>query len=330
MKGFNGHSMYGYNIFHDELISKLVDNIRGGKCANAYIFEGAKGLGKHEAARLFAQALVCDNESAAPCGKCRSCIESRAGTNPDIVSFKREKDKATIGVEPVRAMINDALNKPFYAKRKVYIIEEGDALTVQAQNAFLKMFEEPPEYLVFIIICENMESMLDTIQSRAVKVTFPCVSDDVVRHYIEEKYPNETRLDFLVKYCAGIPLAADNIIGREDFEEMRDEVLSLVPKLLSQNKIHAYAAADYFDKHKDNAAEACDMILMYLRDALVTSMGSPQSMVNSDKADKINLLAQSYPPKKLTAAMDEIIFTKKMLERYVKASAAILHAGLKI
>lgn len=322
--------MYGYNIFHDDLMNTLIGNIRDGKCANAYIFEGEKGLAKHEAARLFAQALVCDDEKYAPCCQCRSCIEAKAGTNPDIIFLKKEKDKATIGVEPIRAMLTDAQNKPFYARRKVYIIEEGDIVTPQAQNAFLKMFEEPPEYLVFIIVCEHGESLLETIRSRAVKVSFPCVSDDVVRRYIEEKYPEEPRLEFLVKYCAGIPYAADEIIAREDFELMRDEVLSLVPKLLSKNKIHAFAAADYFDKNKEDAAEAYDMILMYLRDAMVTAMGSPENVVNSDKRDKINILASSYTPQKLSAAMDEIIFAKKMLEKHIKASATALHAGLKI
>lgn len=322
--------MYGYTIFHYELMNILIENVRDGKCANAYIFEGEKGLAKHEAAKLFAQSVLCDDEKNAPCGKCHSCIESKAGTNPDMIFVKKEKDKATIGVEPIRDMLADAQNKPLYAKRKVYIIEEGDALTIQAQNAFLKMFEEPYEYLIFIIVCEHGESLLETIRSRAVKVSFPCVSDDIVRKYIEEKYPNEPRLEFLVKYCAGIPYAADEIISRDDFESMRDEVLSLVPKLLSKNKIHAFSVADYFENNKENAAEIYDMILIYLRDAIVTAMGSPESIVNSDKKDKINILAGNYTTQKLIAAMDEIIFSKKMLSRYVKASATALHAGLKI
>ena len=322
--------MYGYNIFHEDIINNLIENIRDGKCANAYIFEGEKGLAKHEAARLFAHALVCDDEKHAPCCECRSCIESKAGTNPDIITVGKEKDKTTIGVEGIRNMLTDAMNKPFYARRKVYILEDGGIITPQAQNAFLKMFEEPPEYLVFIIVCEHEEQLLETIRSRAVRVKFQRVSDDIVRNYIENKYPDETRVDFLVKYCSGLPYAADEIIAREDFETMREEVLSLVPKLLSKNKIHAFEAAEYFEKNKDTADEAYDMILMYLRDALVTSMGSPENVVNSDKRDKINILASSYTPQKLMKAADEIVFAKKMIERHIKAAATALHAGLKI
>lgn len=322
--------MYGYNIFHEDIMKTLIGNIREGKSANAYIFAGEKGLAKHEAARLFAHALVCDNEKEAPCGECRSCIESQAGTNPDIIVLEKEKDKATIGVESIRKLITDALNKPFYARRKVYIIDDGDDITPQAQNAFLKIFEEPPEYLVFIIVCENDNQLLETIRSRAVQVNFPRVSDEIVKRYIEKKYPDETRIDFLVKYCAGIPYAADEIIAREDFETMREDILMLIPKLLSKNKLHAFKVSSYFEENKDTAGEAFDMILMYLRDALVTAMGTPENVVNTDKRDRINILASSYTMQTLMTAVDEVIFAKKMIERHVKPGAVALHAALKI
>lgn len=322
--------MYGYKVFHTEIMKNLINAVRKGMSANAYIFYGQRGLGRHEAAKLFASALVCDRQSAAPCGECRSCIESKAGTNPDIIYVQREKDKASFGIGPIRAMIADCQKTPFYAKRKVYIIDEGDLLTAEAQNAFLKSLEEPPEYAVFIIICEQAENLLETVRSRSVKIAFPPVSDSVVRGYIEEKYPDESRLDFIVKYCAGIPGAADEIIAREDFEQLREETLSLVPKLLTKNKVHAYKIAEYVDKHKDNAQEICDMLLLYLRDALITCMGSGRRIINTDKSDKINILASTYSSQLIAKAADEILFAKKMLQKYIKPSAAVLHAALKI
>lgn len=322
--------MYGYKIFHKEIMKNLIESVRGGRSANAYIFYGAVGLGKHEAARLFASALVCDRQESAPCGECRSCIESKAGTNPDIIYVRREKDKASFGIAPIREMLVDCQKTPFYARRKVYIIDEGDLLTAEAQNAFLKSLEEPPEYAVFIIICEQAENLLETVRSRSVKISFPPVSDSIVRDYIESKYPDEPRIDFLVKYCAGIPGAADDIISREDFEQLRDEALGLVPKLMTKNKVYAFKVAEYFDKHKDNAQEICDMLLLYLRDALVTCMGGYDRIINTDKIEKINMLASTYSPSLIACAADEILFTKKMLQRYIKPSAAILHAALKI
>ena len=321
--------MYGYDIFHDKLINTLIENVRREENANAYIFEGPKGLSKHNAALLFAKALVCDNASHAPCCICRSCIEAQAGTHPDIVLVEKEKDKATLGIKPIRAMVSECLIKPFYRRHKVFIINEGDILTTEAQNAFLKIIEEPPEYAVFIIVCSDAHILLQTVRSRSVTVTFPPVSDDIVRRYIENKYPEETRTDFLVKYCAGIPMAADDIISREDFEQLREETLGLVPKILSKKKVHAFAVADYFEKNKTIAAELYDMLLMYLRDALVTAMGQPSKTVNADKADKINIIASEYPPSLIAVAIDELVYSRKMLDRYVKASATALHAALK-
>lgn len=322
--------MYGYRIFHDKLMSNLTETVRLGNNANTYIFEGDKGLNVSECAKLFAQTLVCTDSSDAPCGKCPACIEAASGSHPDIVYVKPDKDKATIGVAPIRAMISECLIKPFYNRHKVFIVENGDILTPQAQNTFLKIIEEPPDYAVFIIVCTNRDILLQTVRSRAVTLTFGPVDDDTVRRYIEKNHPDEARLDFLVKFCAGIPTYADEIIGNEEFETLREEVLNLIPRMLSKNKAHAYDVAAYFEEHKNVAAQICDIILMYLRDAVVYAMGAVKSIVNSDKLDKIHLLAQKYPTARLTFAADQVVQAKKMLDRYVKVSAVALRTALAI
>ena len=322
--------MYGYDIFHEKLMTTLINSVRENSNANTYIFEGPKGLKKHDAAQLFAKALVCSDVNNAPCCRCSACHEAQSGSHPDIVFVNCPKDKATIGVEPIRDMITECLIKPFYNRHKVFIINDGDALTPQAQNAFLKIIEEPPRYAVFIIVCSNSSVLLETVRSRAVTITFNPVSDETVRSYIEKKYPNEPRIDFLVKYSMGIPGYVDTLINREDFDTLRDEALTLIPRLLSKNKTHAFEVSAYIDSHKDNASEIYDMMLMYLRDAIIYASGESENIINTDKLEKIHLLASNYPMRILVLASDEIMLAKKMLERYVKASATALHAALKI
>ena len=321
--------IYGYEIFHEDILNRLIKSVRDGKNAAAYIFEGQPGLHRHEAARLFAKTLVCRNPNSAPCCECPACVVAQAGTHPDIVFVEREKDKASLGVKPIRAMITECGVKPFFNRHKVFIIDEGDLLTAEAQNAFLKIIEEPPEYAVFIIICANAELLLETVRSRSVIVTFHPVSDDVTRKYIENKHPDDPRTDFLVRYCEGIPCAADSLVDNEDFDTLRDDVLSLVPRLISKNKLHAFDVADYVEKNKDNAAAIFDLLLSYLRDAMVMAMGSPESVINTDKRDKLTLLVRTYPANLIVAALDEVVMARQMLSRSVKASAAILHAALK-
>ena len=138
------------------------------------------------------------------------------------------------------------------------------------------------------------------------------------------------QVEFLVKYCAGIPKSADLIISDNDFDTMREEVLNLIPRLLSKNKAYAYDVAEYIENNKDRANEIYDMMLLYLRDAVIYAMGKNDNVINTDKLDKISLLGSKYEPQLLAKAIDEIMVAKKMLERNVKTSATALHAGLSI
>ena len=106
--------MYGYTIFHEDIMNSLIRSVHEGRSANAYIFEGSKGLGVGNAAELFAKALTCLNEPDAPCGSCGPCAEISSGANPDLIRITKPKDKASIGIDISREMISAALTRPLY------------------------------------------------------------------------------------------------------------------------------------------------------------------------------------------------------------------------
>ena len=321
--------MYGYDIFHDDLMQNLIDTVRGGKNAHAYIFEGAKGLGVFNAARLFAAALTCKNRETAPCGSCPSCVEAKADTNPDIIYPKPEKDKKSIGVNVMRGVEEDAGIKPFSASRKVYVFEDGNLLTEQAQNVFLKTLEEPPEYAAFIIVIDNADTLLETIRSRSVIVHFPNVSDKMVREYITEKYPEvDERLDFLVKYCAGVPLTADTVIEDTEFEPLRNASLEMLPALLSDNITRAFEVQKFTEEHKDSFAQILDFWLSFLRDILLLQTGAFEGIINTDKRDILKKAGAKTEPEKIVSVMDSIVTAQKMTARYVNTKAVTLWLSL--
>lgn len=323
--------MYGYTTFHDELIKNLINSVHNGTSSHAYIFEGAKGLFKHEAAQLFAAALTCQNTSVSPCGTCPACIQAKSKTNPDIIYIEKPSDRKTIGVEPIRALNDDVAIRPFYSKKKVYIINEGDILTPEAQNAFLKTLEEPPEYAVFIIIVENSSVLLQTVLSRAALIHFPPVADKLIENYIMEKYPEQAeRIPFLTKYCEGIPGTVDDIIADDSFEALREAALDKLLSLLSKNKILAYTIQKFLDENKDNAEKIFDFWISYLRDAVVIQCNAPNRVINVDKTEKIQLLAGKYEPKLIVKAINEILNAKEMLRRFVNLKALSLMTALKI
>ena len=194
------------------------------------------------------------NTGVAPCGSCQNCVESKADTNPDIIYVRPKADKKSIGAKDMRKLEEDVAVKPFNSKHKVYIFEDASLLTEEAQNTFLKTFEEPPEYAVFILITENSTSLLQTILSRFTLVHFPSVSDAIMENYISEKYPKEQeRLPFLIKYCAGVPGVADNIINDENFETVRTSSLKKLFSVLSTDRSSAFVVQKYLDENKDKA-----------------------------------------------------------------------------
>lgn len=150
--------MYGYETFHEDLMKNLRGIGHNGASSHAYTFEGEKGLGCTQFQPDFLRRLTCKNTGVAPCGSCQNCVESKADTNPDIIYVRPKADKKSIGAKDMRKLEEDVAVKPFNSKHKVYIFEDTSLLTEEAQNTFLKTFEEPPEYAVFILITENSAS----------------------------------------------------------------------------------------------------------------------------------------------------------------------------
>lgn len=323
--------MHGYRTFHEELMENLIQSVRNGSVSHAYIFEGAKGLGKHESARLFAAALTCLTQGNAPCGVCSSCTEASANSNPDIIYVEKPKDKTRISVDTIRKLNDDAAIKPFNAPKKVYIINEGDLLTTEAQNAFLKTFEEPPEYAVFIIIVETSQSLLPTILSRAVLINFTSISNKKTEQFLLENYPDEEeRIPFLVNFCEGNPGTAEDIISNPEFEQLRSDSLDVLKYLLSSNKSEAFLIEDFIDKRKDSADQIFDFWISFLRDILVLQCSAFDNTINIDKLSALKKYSEAHEEKKIVTAIATLIEGKKMLDRYVKAGAVALNCALKI
>ena len=314
--------MYGYDIFHEDLMNSLITAVREGISSHAYIFEGDRGLDVESAARLFAAALTCANSEIAPCGACPSCVEAKAGTNPDIIYVTPYSDRKTIGTKNMRALEGDAGIKPFAAKRKVYVFPDASLVTEPAQNVLLKTLEEPPEYAAFILVTENADTLLETIRSRSVIVHFPAVSESAVRKYIAEKYPEENdRLDFLAKYCAGIPKRADDIIADEGFEPLRKSALDNLPLLLGRRGADVFKLQGYVDENKDDFARILDFWTSFLRDVLLLQTGADDGIINVDKRDSLRRICAAHDPQRVVATLDALTTAQKMTARYVNPKA---------
>lgn len=322
--------MYRYNTFHDDLMLELINTVHSGSCHQAYIFEGPDGLNVMESAKLFAASLTCQNPTSAPCGDCPVCKLTYSENNPDIVYITTE-DKKSIGVDKVREMSKDVYIKPFSAERKVYIIEDGMALTDEAQNAMLKILEEPPEYAVFIIIISSSARLLPTVLSRCTKVRFTPLSVARMESYIEENYKDlSLDRDFLVRFSQGIPKKADEIINNPDFEPLRQESFKMLIPLLSKHKISSYQVSDFLENNKDSAEMILDLWESFLRDIMFLGNEAKGMIVNSDLKEDLSKLAGRLPDKYVIMALERVIRAKYMLKRYVNLHALALNLSFSI
>jgi len=175
--------MFSNIVGNTALRLRFGNDILASRFPHAVIIEGAHGTGKHTIARNTAAALVCENKDDGslplPCGKCISCRKVIESKSPDVITIGCE-DKATIGVDAIRFLKEDIYIIPNDTDHKIYIIEDADKMTPQAQNALLLTLEEPPSYVHFFLLCENADSLLETIRSRApIFRTEPLTKDEI-------------------------------------------------------------------------------------------------------------------------------------------------------
>lgn len=323
--------MYGYEVLHSEIAENLIQNVRRGISQHAYIFEGEKGIGNMEAAKLFAAAEVCASTENAPCTVCPGCIMAKAETHPDISVIKPADGKRNITVDQIRAVVTDAYTKPFESRKKIYIIAYGDNMNEQAQNAFLKALEEPPQYAVFVILAENSETLLPTIRSRCTLIRFNPVSNGQIREYIKKHFPDETdRTDFLVHYAGGVAGNVEKILKRENFFELRTEAAKMLEPLMSESLLDAYTAADFAEENKDDADLILRLWQEFLRDIMLIQNDAKELAVNSDYIDRLINLSNRFDEKKVVRAQDAIISAQKMRNRYVSLHTLVLRLAFTI
>lgn len=181
-------------IFQDDVFKTLTRLFETGRFPRALLFEGATGSGKRTAADFAAAMLLCRGE-AAPCGVCSSCKKLKSGNHPDFKRLTPENKSKTINVEQIREMKLDACVSPHESACKVYVIPEAQQLRAEAQNALLKLIEEPPPSAYFIMTVPSRANLLETVISRCTVLSMRELSDEEQTEAVERIHGQLTASD---------------------------------------------------------------------------------------------------------------------------------------
>lgn len=222
--------MFDKIIGNDKIKEMLYKSVKDKKTSHSYLFVGIEGIGKKEIAKEFAKMLLCISDNKY-CNTCKSCIEFDSNNNPDFLYIEPEGN--SVKIEQIRYIQRKIQEKPIISNKKVYIINDADKMTIEAQNCLLKTLEEPPEYSTIILIGSNENMFLSTIKSRCMIIHFSKIEDEKIRKYLEEKYELKDISTNMLEIFQG---SIGKAILLKDKKEQYEKI-ELIIKSISQKSI---------------------------------------------------------------------------------------------
>lgn len=246
------------NLIGNEEVKKILTNtIENDKVLHSYLFIGPEGIGKKLFAKEFAKGILCTEDSM--CNNCKSCIQFDTNNNPDF--YQIDQGDESIKIEQIRLMQTKILEKPIVSKRKVYIINQADKMTREAQNCLLKTLEEPPQYTTIILLGSNESLFLNTIKSRCTKIVFNKIEDDILKQYLENEY-NIAEIDEnrIIAFGGSIKKAIE-MTKKEEMYEKIDDIFYHIEEL---NILEVLKKADFLYKSKEDIYDILEYINVVL------------------------------------------------------------------
>ena len=241
---------------HEKVKEHMINAVKQKKPSHAYIITGPKLSGKKTIATTFAAALQCEApEGDKPCMQCRSCKKLLSGNHPDV--FFVEKSKSAVSIDDIRTQIKDNIFiKPYESPYKIFIISEAEKMRAEAQNALLKTLEEPPAYVVIILLCSSKEMMLPTILSRCVNLELRPVEGTKIKKYLmEEQHLVDYQSDICVAHAQGNVGKAIKLGNSPEFVEFQRNTLDQLAHIKEKDSYELIESAKRIAEQTSKSAK---------------------------------------------------------------------------
>ncbi|MTI70846.1 MAG: DNA polymerase III subunit delta' [Firmicutes bacterium] len=317
-------------VGHDNIKNNLRNAIRNENVAHGYLFQGAKGIGKKRMALTFAKTLLCEKLEDNPCDTCPSCLKFESKNHPDLIVEK--PDGNSFKKEQIDNIQRDIRTFPYEGNRKIFILEDIDKMTKEAQNSFLKTLEEPPSYVVIIMTVINSYSLLPTIVSRSQLIKFNQIENSLIENELKNKYnKDEQQSRFIASFSNGIMGKALKLCESEEFKVLREDLIEIIDDLINKEKFRVFTFSDFFEKNKENIDDIMDMMLIWFRDLLfMKELVNEDLIINKDKISILTNECQKIPKDKIHDIIKVVKRTKNDINKKVNFQLAIELMLLKI
>jgi len=244
-------------VGNEKVKQNLIKILNNNNISHSYMFIGTKGIGKKEFAKEFAKGILCIGSKEKPCEQCKSCIEIESSNNPDYYEIGLLEDESSIKIDTIRQMQKRVQELPIVSDRKVYIIDDSEYMTKDAQNCLLKTLEEPPHFVTIILIVSNENMILNTIKSRCLKINFNDISNEELKEYIDKNFEIKEFTNNMIQASQGSIGKANNIYENREIYKQLDEIFNNIERYSLTDVI---SKLDVLYKNKENTEE----ILEYL------------------------------------------------------------------
>ena len=314
-----------------ETKARLGRAIEQGRLPHALLIGGPSGSGKSIMAEEIAAALNCEHKNSPahplPCGECSFCKRIRQGNFADFKILKKKKDKATLGVVEIKDFREDMFLSATESESKVYIIDDAERMTVEAQNALLKVLEEPPKNVIIILLAKELDKILTTIKSRTQYLATTRFTDEEITEYLLKNSEDAKALyrENPDKLRAAV-MSADGRIGyalelvtprlAEDKCRDRDTVAALIRASITRSPYsELQSAISSLPEKRTELILSLELAISAVRDLIVTKEDRNAKTIFytcREEAEKISHLADK---KKLMALYDALTISLELCQK---------------
>ena len=328
---------------NEESRKRVGTAILDGTLPHAFLLGGPEGSGKRTFAKLIAAAVNCTGEGdSIPCMRCNNCRRIMEESFIDMRFFARQRDRATIGVDDMRLLKEDAMLSGAESANKIYIIEDAHCLTVESQNALLNILEEPPSGVTIILLATECDRILTTIKSRVQYISMTRFTDDEIAEYVTRNIPeardmqriSQDKFRALVKNAEGVIGRAIQLFNKSEGDknqEEREKILALVEAMTPKAEYTKLHSAIYsLPSKRQDLVIMLEKLITAVRDLIVFKEARGAKLLFFISEDEISEYAKLMTMKRLMDLYDALILSHEYCTKNANVGTVLANLESKI